>query len=773
MRSWCFGATVLVVASSVQAAPKVLHAWSFGGPVGWNGWTPGEALKDVQMTDAGARFRAVGSDPILVGPRFAPIVATNQQWVEIELDADGPGVGELFYTNKTEGRYSGFESHWRSEIRVPDKGLQTVVVWPFWGALKKIDRLRFDPPGGVVTLRSIRIMDGGEGVAEPTWDFTKGRGSWVSLHAARMKPEREWLQLEAETGDAVIFTPVKPFSAAERSILDLKFAPATLEYITLAWSSSEHAGLAGEPITLNGPLRDPMPLDLRVFPTWKGTITGLAIGFGAQKGDSFQIKSLSIGANDPKKPLIRLKEAKFDRPLVRAGEKTECLATFEHVAGPPTPLSYVRVLFDFPSGKQLTDQQLPPLSAGKSYTMTIKLVPPGAGRGIMGAVTKTFAMRPAPLYVEPKLWTRPKVEDYAVPPPTPVESKYDIGVYYFPGWSPTDDGTGQRWKLQEPFPERDPLLGFYREGNPEVADWHIKWAVENGIRFFLYDWYWRDGREVLREGLNEGFLKARYRNLMKFAIMWANHAPFSSHTPEQLLGVTDYWIEHYFRQPNYYLLDGKPYVSFFAVGELISNLGGEAKVKAALQAMRDRAKAAGLPGLHIAACAGADRAGIESVAACGFDSFTAYNYAGAGSFLPQSPYRAFILGHEQIWEGVQGFGVLPYVPLLTTNWDARPWHGPTTMRRYRRNTADFTDGLRRLKKFMDAHQMKVGLLEAWNEWGEGSYMEPNREFGFGDVEAVRKVFALPGSFPPNIWPGDVGTAGKYDIRPATQPTTRP
>jgi len=31
------------------------------------------------------------------------------------------------------------------------------------------------------------------------------------------------------------------------------------------------------------------------------------------------------------------------------------------------------------------------------------------------------------------------------------------------------------------------VLGWYREGDPELADWQIKWAVEHGITFFAYD----------------------------------------------------------------------------------------------------------------------------------------------------------------------------------------------------------------------------------------------------------------------------------------------
>jgi hypothetical protein len=58
----------------------------------------------------------------------------------------------------------------------------------------------------------------------------------------------------------------------------------------------------------------------------------------------------------------------------------------------------------------------------------------------------------------------------------------------------------------------------------------------------------------------------------------------------------------------------------------------------------------------------------------------------------------------------------------------------------------------------------MALLEAWNEWGEGSYIEPNTEFGFGDLEAIRAVFCEPGPFPQNIAPQDLGLHDKYDLR---------
>ncbi len=96
-----------------------------------------------------------------------------------------------------------------------------------------------------------------------------------------------------------------------------------------------------------------------------------------------------------------------------------------------------------------------------------------------------------------------------IPAPRPISTApYQVGAYYFPGW-PTLD----KWKVLDAFPERTPLLGYYREGDPSVMDWQIKWAVEHGISFFAFDWYWDRGRRQLEHALHDGYFRARFRSV--------------------------------------------------------------------------------------------------------------------------------------------------------------------------------------------------------------------------------------------------------------------
>jgi hypothetical protein len=56
---------------------------------------------------------------------------------------------------------------------------------------------------------------------------------------------------------------------------------------------------------------------------------------------------------------------------------------------------------------------------------------------------------------------------------------------------------------------------------------------------------------------------------------------------------------------------------------------------------------------------------------------------------------------------------------------------------------------------MDTYGQTFCILGDWNEYGEGCVLEPTNEIGFGDLEAVRQIFATQGNWPVNIIPSDL------------------
>ena len=54
---------------------------------------------------------------------------------------------------------------------------------------------------------------------------------------------------------------------------------------------------------------------------------------------------------------------------------------------------------------------------------------------------------------------------------------------------------------------------------------------------------------------------------------------------------------------------------------------------------------------------------------------------------------------------------------------------------------EFERALREAKAFADSHN-KIPLItiNSWNEWTETSYLEPDNIYGYGYLEAIKRVF---------------------------------
>jgi hypothetical protein len=55
---------------------------------------------------------------------------------------------------------------------------------------------------------------------------------------------------------------------------------------------------------------------------------------------------------------------------------------------------------------------------------------------------------------------------------------------------------------------------------------------------------------------------------------------------------------------------------------------------------------------------------------------------------------------------------------------------------------EFQKSLVEMKKFLDGggNKQKIFSINSWNEWTEGSYLEPDKKNGYGFLEAIKEVF---------------------------------
>lgn len=362
---------------------------------------------------------------------------------------------------------------------------------------------------------------------------------------------------------------------------------------------------------------------------------------------------------------------------------------------------------------------------------------------------------------------------------------YDVAAYVWPAYTGREtrtrmfwpEGMGEWQTVKNAVPKyqghtwpRKPLWGFVDEADPHVMEMEIDAAASHGINVFIYDWYWYDGRPFLENCLNDGFLKADNRDKMKFYLMWANHDV--NHTWDIRLSwdqedviwkgaadrdefetVCHRVIEKYFKQPNYYLIDGEPVFQIYDLGNLVNGLGGASKTREALEWFREETVKAGFPGLHLQLTvygdvlnlSGLDGSGCrtegEAVQKLGFSSITHYQFVHFADI--DRDYTEILKDVKKEWKRLDREFDIPYFPHISIGWDNNPRFIGMRAGVVKNNTPEAVRaGFRMAKEYADSHPKQAPLItvNSWNEWTETSYLQPDDLYGYGYLKAVEEVF---------------------------------
>lgn len=333
---------------------------------------------------------------------------------------------------------------------------------------------------------------------------------------------------------------------------------------------------------------------------------------------------------------------------------------------------------------------------------------------------------------------------------------FELGAYYFPGWHsksnywndlkglPGSRSPGRAW------PEREPLLGHYPEEEQWVAEKHIEWASSYGLTFFAYDWYW-NGRSTDMNHALERYLSARNKSRLKFTLLWANHFGVPANL-QQFSAMVDYWIEHYFQDPQYLRLEGKPVVFVFSPLLLRDDAAKFGmSTRELFDLARAKAKAKGLPGIYFVGSSAANSYWVkEYLPAHGYDAISAYRYPSRGfqgEYRGTEPaatsYAELTQGYRDQWQWMMQHSPLPYFVPMSAGWDRRPWGSNTPHDQCSSTPESFRQMLVEARKVLERNPAKtrgVGIIYAWNELGEGGYIEPTKKWRFRYLEAIKDVF---------------------------------
>ena len=121
--------------------------------------------------------------------------------------------------------------------------------------------------------------------------------------------------------------------------------------------------------------------------------------------------------------------------------------------------------------------------------------------------------------------------------------------------------------------------------------------------------------------------------------------------------------------------------------------------------------------------------------------------------FPVTQYKSLANGYETYRATAGETLGRPYFPNVSMGWDSSPRACQSDTFVYRDypflpvvqgNTPDaFGEALSSAKRFIDGQgelKQKIITVNAWNEWAEGSYLEPDIATKYAYLDTIREVF---------------------------------
>ena len=370
---------------------------------------------------------------------------------------------------------------------------------------------------------------------------------------------------------------------------------------------------------------------------------------------------------------------------------------------------------------------------------------------------------------------------------SPKKPDYYVCAYVWP--SCHDDSLAHKWlwadgegewevikkgnpRFEGHYQPRQPLWGYELDDDPQVVEKWINTALKYGVNTFIYDWYWYNAPDgwsgpYLEDALDKGFLGAPSNRKMNFYLMYANHdvkysywnyhkwgADADSLLFNPRVGMEDWKkivhrvITQYFHLPNYVKIDGCPVFAMFNSGIFIQGFSSPQEAAEAMEYFREEVRKAGFPGLHLQLTpgGGSDPSGkpnggwAADIDLLGINSIAFYNM---GKF--NCDYIVHNEKAKEVRDRVDKLYDIPLFPTVSIGWDDTPRFPRKEAKhvtRFNQSPQVFATYLKTAKDYADAHrdsQPPFIMINAWNEWVEGSYLLPDRLNGYGYLQAVRDV----------------------------------
>ena len=305
-------------------------------------------------------------------------------------------------------------------------------------------------------------------------------------------------------------------------------------------------------------------------------------------------------------------------------------------------------------------------------------------------------------------------------------------------------------------------LGYYDLRLPEARDAQAQLARQYGLAAFCYYYYWFDGQKLLQRPLEE--VLAIGKPDFPFLLMWANE-PWTrawNGRASDILMPQEYsgdWIHNLardvapaLRDPRYFRFQGAPIFVVYRLKPIPNAAGAFREFRAALANL-------GIPQIHLAG-SWPHFPGDEPLPAdptsLGLDAFIEFQPRGLTKYRQRIPelaatnpqFTGNLYDYDAAVDSALKMLDEPVVGVrhrgVTMGWDNTPRRGLSGTVYHGATPANFRRWLRGVVEHELATEgppERLIFINAWNEWAEGTYLEPDEDFGRGWLEAVAS--ALP------------------------------
>ena len=295
--------------------------------------------------------------------------------------------------------------------------------------------------------------------------------------------------------------------------------------------------------------------------------------------------------------------------------------------------------------------------------------------------------------------------------------------------------------------------GYYDLRIPEVMEEQAKLAKEYGIYGFSYYFYWFGGKILMDTPLE--LMLANKKVDIPFCFTWANEnwsrrwdgqendiLIAQDHSNEDSLSFIQHLVK-YFQDERYIKIDGKPVLIIYRA-DIIPEIAETAKI------WRDELLKYDIPGLYLIS---AQSFGIRSPEPFNFDASVEFpphtiissEINNEVELLNQN-YSGRIYSYEQVAKNAVLSSEPDYKLYRTAmlSWDntarkqnnSHIFHGFSLLL-YKQWLSSIVNKVYSNPKYNTDE--KIVFVNAWNEWAEGTHLEPDQKLGYGYLQTTYDV----------------------------------